>query len=262
MKKVKSGNVTINYAIAGGGDKTLLFVHGSFMDHGWWNEQVNFFIRDYTVVTMDLGGHGKSGLNRSVWTVRKFGQDVVAVMKQLELKNIILTGHSIGADAMLEAAIVYPEPIIGIVGVDNFKNAGSPMPAAMKKQTDALLQRLETDFANASEEYARIALVTRETSEEITQKVVHAYRQADPLMGLKSTESVLGYYKRERKLLQQLRHRLYLINVDYIPTNEKALQQYAAGGYELIEICGTCHFPMIENPEEFNIQLKSIVSGL
>ena len=136
------------------------------------------------------------------------------------------------------------------------------MPAEMKQQTDALLQQLETDFANASEGYARMVLLTNDTSKELTDKVVEAYRKPDPVMGVKSIASVLGYYKRERKLLQQLDKKLHLINVDYIPTNEEPLKKYAAGGYELTQLHGTCHFPMIENPEEFNRQLKRVVSIL
>ncbi|MCW3117021.1 MAG: alpha/beta hydrolase fold protein, partial [Chitinophagaceae bacterium] len=107
MKKVKSGSVPIHYTMTGNGDKTLLFVHGSFIDQSWWSEQVNYFKEHYTVVTMDLGGHGQSGVNRNIWTVQKFGQDVRAVIKQLELKNVILVGHSLGADAVLEAAVSY-----------------------------------------------------------------------------------------------------------------------------------------------------------
>ncbi|MCW3118731.1 MAG: alpha/beta hydrolase fold protein, partial [Chitinophagaceae bacterium] len=145
------------------------------------------------------------------------------------------------------------------IGIDNFKNAGMPMSPERKLQADDLLKRLETDFANSCEAYARMVLLTPQTNALITDKVVAAYRNPDPVMGLLSIKSVLSYYKRERNLLQQLKFKLHLINVDYIATQEEPLKKFAANGYKLIHLQGTCHFPMIENSSAFNEKLEQVL---
>lgn len=77
IKKLERDNASINYKISGHGDTTLLFVHGSYIDQTYWKQQVEYFSPHYTVVTLDLAGHGKSGKAREHWSVQGFGEDVI-----------------------------------------------------------------------------------------------------------------------------------------------------------------------------------------
>ena len=79
---------------------------------------------DYKVVTLDLAGHGKSGKQRTDWSVNGFAEDVNAVIRELDLKKIILIGHSLGAAVNLMAATSYPKPVVGFIAVEFFKNTG------------------------------------------------------------------------------------------------------------------------------------------
>src|SRR5450432_3059302 len=98
MKEIKRDNAIINYQVTGSGDTTLLFLQGSYIDQTYWKNQVNYFSANYTVVTLDLPGHGKSGIERKHWSVQGFAEDVITVIKELNLTNVILIGHSLGAD--------------------------------------------------------------------------------------------------------------------------------------------------------------------
>ncbi|MEO5639597.1 MAG: hypothetical protein ABIR15_20845 [Chitinophagaceae bacterium] len=37
------------------------------------------------------------------------------------------------------------------------------------------------------------------------------------------------------------------------------MQQYAGSGYKLLQMNGTCHFPMLENPSELNSLLQKVL---
>jgi sigma-B regulation protein RsbQ len=251
----------INYTLSGIGDITLLFVHGSFLDETIWYSQVDYFSSSYQVVTIDLAGHGKSGNNRNTWTIEQFGQDVIALIKVLQLKNVILIGHSMGADAILEAAVLYPQPIIGVIAVEAFKNAGTPIPEQYQQQVKDIEAKLKTDFANTSEQYARQQLLTPDTKPELTERIVKAYREAYEPMGIESATDTFNYYERERELMKQLPYKLHIINVDYMPTNTDALDHYAGKSYDLMHMQGTSHFPMLESPKEMNELLgEAIIS--
>ena len=115
-----SDGVAIAYRTVGSGSPALVFVHGWCCDRSYWDAQVPYFAPQYQVVTLDLAGHGESGLNRKTWTTRAFGDDVVAVVKELGLRQVVLVGHSIGGDIIAEAALRMPERVIGVVGVDTF----------------------------------------------------------------------------------------------------------------------------------------------
>ncbi|MBE9466475.1 alpha/beta fold hydrolase [Dyadobacter subterraneus] len=258
MAKLKSNDVTIDYNIYGKGSVNLLFVHGSYIDQTYWTEQVKYFENDYSIITLDLAGHGKSGRERKNWSIERFADDVVNLIKELDLKNVILVGHSLGSDVNLIAASKFPEPIIGFVIVDNFKNAATPLPAEFENQVDTILENLKKDFAGTNEQYARMALLTEKSSPEITNKIVAAYRNTYEPMGQATMPEVFELYKTEKRLLPDLNLKIYLVNVNYMPTNEQALKDHAPHGFELKEIDGTCHFPMLENPEILNESLSVV----
>ncbi len=252
-------HLPLHYVEKGSGNITLLFVHGSFIDHSYWQSQIHFFSEKYHVVALDLAGHGQSGKNRTDWTIEAFGKDVIALIQQLHLQNVILIGHSMGGDVILEAAVAHPAPIIGFIAIDTFKMAGTEMPPEFKAQIPVILQQMQDNFANASEWYARQALVTPETDEKTTNRVINDFRNAYAPMGVRTTEAVFNYWQRERDLLQQLRFKLYLIQCDYYPTNEAALQEHVKSGYDITYMHASSHYPMIEKPEDFNRLLQQVI---
>lgn len=259
MKTLEHNKVKIAYIEEGQGDTTLLFVHGSFINKEYWDAQVSYFSKDYHVVAIDLAAHGASGNNRSIWNIAEFAQDVITVIKTLDLHNVILIGHSMGGDVCLEVADQLPNVVIGLVGVDYFKYAGTEMPAEFLQQVDGILSNLQTNFADTNEAYARKGLLSAQTPQSLADRVVQDYRNAYKEMAIPVTAQLFRYYERQRELLLRLKFKLHLINVDYFPTDETLLQKYAGNGYELVHMPGTSHYPMVENPEVFNGLLKEVV---
>jgi sigma-B regulation protein RsbQ len=262
MKEVKRDNAVIDYNLSGRGNTTLLFVHGSFIDQTYWEEQVNYFSPHYTVVTFDLPGHGKSGRDRTEWTIGGFAKDVNTLISELNLKNVILIGHSLGGDINLIAATAAPAPITGFIAVDMFKNAATPLPAQYNQQLHSILENLKTNFADTNEQFARKALLTPQTDPAIVGRVVNDYRNGYRPMGIAMMPQVFELFKEEQRLLPLLKFKLYLINVDYMPTNEEPLKKYATSGYEVLHMKGSCHYPMIEKPETFNKLLGNAIEKI
>jgi pimeloyl-ACP methyl ester carboxylesterase len=262
MKTIISNGTPISYHIYGSGHATLLFVHGSFIDQTYWKEQVSFFKEKYKVVTMDLAGHGESGTNREDWTLQSMADDVVNLIKELSLENVILVGHSLGANLILMAATAYPGPIIGFIAVDNFKNLATPLPAEYDSQVEAIIESSKIAYADTNEQYARMVLVTPETPLWITDKVVTAYRNSYAPMGQQTLPQFFVMDRIERAVLPLLKPKMNLINVNYMPTNVEALERNAVNGYTLIEIGGTCHYPMLESPKALNEALDEVIDGV
>ena len=262
MKTIERENVRLDYTVTGKGETTLLFVHGAFINKEYWNAQVEYFSPAYKVVTIDLAGHGKSGKNRNDCSIQAMAEDVIVLIKELELSDIILIGHSFAGDVILEVAGKVPDLIIGFVGVDNFKNAGAEMPEEIQKQVDQVISSLKLDFSNGSEIYVRRALITSSTDNLISSRIIKDFRNFDPIAGVSIITSGFSYISRERELLKQLAFKLYLINVDYFPTNTDLLIKYAHSGFGISQIHGSCHYPMIEKPVEFNRLLQDIINKI
>ncbi|MDB5278258.1 MAG: alpha/beta hydrolase [Ferruginibacter sp.] len=256
MKETKRNNPAVNWQISGTGDVVLFFVHGAFTDQSYWTKQVAYFDRKYTVVTMDLPGHGKSGKERTQWDVENFAEDVSFVIQQLNLKNVVLIGHGFGANISLMVAIQHPAHIIGFIAIDSFKNAGTPLSPNYQQQADAIIENSIKDFPGTMEQYARVALLRPSTPSRISERVIKDYRHAWQPMGAAVIKAEFEKDQLEKRLLPGLQPNLHLINADYTPTNEAALKNLVKSGYDLAVIKGTSHFPMIENPAELNRLLE------
>jgi pimeloyl-ACP methyl ester carboxylesterase len=260
MEKILTRNdVPIAYLDEGRGDTTLLFVHGAFIDKAYWEVQVDYFKTQYRVIAVDLPGHGRSGSNRTTWKIREYGKDICYLINELMLKNVVLIGHSLGGDVILEVAVQCPEAVCGFIGIDNFKNAATPLSDEMQQLSDAVLKMLATDFENTSEAYARKVLLSTSTNQAIADRVVADYRNMDKTIGIELIADCFSCYERERELMTQLTVKMHLIPVDNSPMNEEPLKKYAASGYEILPIKGTCHYPMLENPDELNRLIECIV---
>ena len=260
MKEVNRDNAVISYGISGSGDTTLLFVHGSYIDQTYWDEQTKYFAPKFKVVTLDLPGHGSSGRDRTDWSTRDFAEDIITLIKELALENVVLIGHSWGADVNLVAATKYPQSIIGFIAVDYYKNAATAM--LPQQEIDGIKHNLAEDFVATNENYAKMALLTPQTPAAIVNRVVKDFRNAYEPMGRQVTPELFEMYKTQQDLLPKLKLKLYLVNVDYIPTNEEPLKQYCTNGYEVLHLNGTCHFPMLETPGELNTKLEQAVNGI
>ncbi|SEJ85096.1 Pimeloyl-ACP methyl ester carboxylesterase [Dyadobacter sp. SG02] len=262
MNTIISNGTPISYNVYGSGPATLLFVHGSFIDQTYWKEQVSFFKEKYKVVTMDLAGHGESGTNREEWTLRGMAEDVVNLIKELRLDDVVLIGHSLGANLILMAATAFPEPVIGFIAVDNFKNLATPLPPEYDSQVTEIIESSKKAYADTNEHYARMALFTAGTPQWITDKVVSAFRNSYEPMGRQTLPQFFIMDQIEREVLPLLKPKMNLINVNYMPTNVEALKKNAVNGYALIEIAGTCHYPMLESPKALNEALDEVIDGV
>jgi len=83
-----------------------------------WKHQVSF-ASQFRLVFLDLAGHGKSGKNREIYTMELFAHDVKSVADKLNLRDIILLGHSMGGIVMLEAEKLLSERTIGLIAIDS-----------------------------------------------------------------------------------------------------------------------------------------------
>ena len=110
--------VKINYFFSGKEKKALVFVHGFSCSSKYWLAQLEYFSKEYTVVAIDLAGHGNSGDNRKTYSMDAFGKDVKSVVNHLDLEDVILIGHSMGGPVIVEAANELGDKVNLLIGVD------------------------------------------------------------------------------------------------------------------------------------------------
>uniref|UniRef100_A0AAU2AF82 Alpha/beta hydrolase n=1 Tax=Streptomyces sp. NBC_00093 TaxID=2975649 RepID=A0AAU2AF82_9ACTN len=114
MPLADSDGTSIYYERHGSGP-AILFVHGSGGHHAAWWQQVAALREEFTVVTVDLRGFGKSDSSMPEFDGQDFPGDVVAVLDQEDLTDAMLVGQSIGSVAALRAGMLRPERVDSVV---------------------------------------------------------------------------------------------------------------------------------------------------
>jgi pimeloyl-ACP methyl ester carboxylesterase len=247
--------ILIHYAVQGSGAPALVFVHGWCCDRHYWEQQVDHFAPHYTVVRLDLAGHGASGRDRAQWTVPAFGQDVVAVAKQLGLEQVVLIGHSMGGRVIVEAARRLPDTVIGLVGAETWHHVGHVQTPA---QVAAFLAPFRADFVEAM--HALVPKLFAPTADAaLVEEVVAAMAESPPHIGIGAWEESVVYNRVVRERLQEIRVPKIAINSAYpLTTNREALK---ACGVEVVFMSGVGHFVMMEDRQTFNRRLGEVMQA-
>jgi non-heme chloroperoxidase len=80
-----------------GEGQPILFIHGWPLNSDAWDEQLHFFATNgYRAVALDRRGHGRSTQTLYGNDMDTYADDLAALIKELDLKNVILVGHSTG----------------------------------------------------------------------------------------------------------------------------------------------------------------------
>ena len=82
-----------------GEGETLLIVHGLNSDHLKIKDFIDSFKGEFRVVCYDQRGHNASDHANTHLNVKRLGQDMHELIEALDLKDITLIGHSMGAAA-------------------------------------------------------------------------------------------------------------------------------------------------------------------
>lgn len=248
--------LSIVYDVRGNGDTALVFLHGWCGDREYWKKQADAFADDYRVITMDLAGHGESGKDRKEWTVSSLARDVEAVVKALGLKRVILVGHSMGGPVALLAAKRMPGVVVGVVGVDTLHNAEFKWPEDVAKK---FLAGFEADFKGTLR--AGVRGLMRENADPDLQKWIVTKAEAqDQKMALGLMRDLAGLDA--KTLLKEAKVPVRCINSGggfqfFTPTAIDINRKYA--DYNAVIIDGVGHYPMLEQPAEFNEKLREVL---
>ena len=255
QETLSADNIIISYNVEGNGKPVLVFVHGWCCDKSYWKFQVPYFSKQHKVVTIDLAGHGESGLNRQNWTIEAFGKDVVAVIEKLDLDQVLLIGHSMGGPVNIEAARQMPNRIIGLVGVDTYQNFEAEYT---QKQVDEILSSFRTDFVEASSNFVR-SMFPPNADSTLVEQIVTDMSSAPSEVGIGALQGHLTFDR--TGALKEVQIPIHCINSDKYPTNVEVGQRYALS-FELKPMPGIGHFVMMEDPEKFNQLLNETVNEL
>ena len=247
--------VEINFSNQGEGQPAIVLVHGWTNNNTIWDLQVPVLSEKYQVIAVDLAGHGKSGNNRTEWTMSAFGEDIAAVVRALKLDDVILVGFSLGGSAILEAVQIIPDQVSGLILVDAINNPEEQIPPPVIHWIDSVyMDMIENPtieklmgggfFVNNPEEsFAKVqSMVDRDQTgwrEMLLENI--RWSNEDCIEALKALEVPL-----------------VAINNAQVLTEVGVFTKYVPN-FEVRMLGGTGHVMMWDVPEDFNRTLEESI---
>ncbi|MCB0654286.1 MAG: alpha/beta hydrolase [Saprospiraceae bacterium] len=105
-KKIHLGKtVRIAYVDEGKGDYTLLMIHGLGSYLPAWQKNIEGLKNHFRCVAVDLPNYGKSSRGDYPFTMNFFARTIVDFIERLQLKNVVLVGHSMGAQIAMTTVL-------------------------------------------------------------------------------------------------------------------------------------------------------------
>ena len=250
-------HVHIEYRVYGHGDPAVVLVHGWASDANYWSAQLQALKAHYTVVALNLAGHGASGNNRSDWSIANYAQDVAAVARQIPNSRLVLVGHSMGAAVSLAATPLIGTRVIGVIAVEALRSVG--LPALTPSEIEQRIAPFRADFVAETRKLVTGSLFTRDANPVLVQKVAYDMSLEPPAIAIASMRALLSMDF--AAVLPGVHVPVFAINSDLLPTDAARIRK-SLPDFTLDVLDHSGHFLMLEAPARFNPLLLKDLDAL
>ncbi|MHC4975367.1 MAG: alpha/beta fold hydrolase [Planctomycetota bacterium] len=245
--------VEIVFDVHGEGEVGLVFVHGWCCNRHHWHEQIDAFKDDYTLVMIDMPGHGESGKNREEWSFDLYAHDIKRVVDHLGFERVVLLGHSLGGQLVTLAAALMPDRVAVVVPVDSLQLVEFEPGDAL---TQEFLDGVEHDFERTIAGFVT-GLLPADVEPEFRESIIADMQNNDPLFALDLAHryNTLDH----AQMLASCPVPVHAINAPLFPTDVETNRKYNADFHvSIVEDCG--HWPQSERPGAFNDTLRDVLA--
>lgn len=250
--------VMLHHVDRGDGPPVVL-LHGGALDHRLWDPQIAALARTHRVIAPDLRGHGASPRPTAPF---RHADDVVALLRALDLGPAALVGISLGARTAVDVALETPELVERLV----VSGAGAGEPQWRDPATRDLLarwRRAEED--RDPQEWMRIFFalgfgidrplddvdpaVLAHVRAMTVATLEHHVPDGPPVLPTPVPDAAA----RARGLALPV---LAVVGLLDAPDHQRMAREQAQ---EVVEIDHAAHYPNLEAPEEFTAALLAFL---
>ena len=229
----------------------IVFLHGMACSATIWEKSLADVAQKRRAIAIDLRGHGASTppLDGD-YSPAACAADLFAVLKALELEQIILVGHSYGSCVALAAASAQPYQIAQLILVDPPIDCTQCPPEVYEAQIAPMQAALATDdWRSVLETSFRTALVGGTSA---TQEYVLTCLAAAPKEQLLGTSRELFSFRALDALDRYLAATGTCVHAILAPSNNLPLSlHFLRPSLATMTLPNTGHWLMLDAPEAF-----------
>jgi sigma-B regulation protein RsbQ len=247
-----------NVRQVGRGEQPMLLAHGFGCDQNMWRFITPAFEDDYRIVLFDYVGHGKA--DRSAYDSERysslagFAQDILDIVHALDLRDVILVGHSVSAMIGVLAINAEPERFSRLVMIGPSPRYIDDLPEYRggfdRADIDGLLEMMDKNYVRWAAALAPM-IVKNDDRPELAAELTESFCSTDPVVARQFAE--VTFLSDNRADLPRVRVPSVVLQVTDDALAPRSVGQYVAqttpaSTYREIEATGHC--PHLSHPEE------------
>lgn len=263
--KMTVNKLTVSYNDEGpDGNRVIIFIHGFPLNKSMWNKQTETLKDNYRVLTYDIRGHGNSEAGDEDFSIELFVNDLLNFIDALKIDKTILCGLSMGGYIALNAIESFPERFEALILSDT--NCKADMPEAKEKRMNAIKSIKENGVAKYADESLKKLFAPESFTAHV--KEIAAAREMivkSTKQSLYNTLHALADRKETYSKLQVIKVPVLIMvgKEDVITPPETARLMHEKIKHSILHIIDHAgHLSNMENPGEFNDQLKKFVTSV
>ncbi|MFA5973548.1 MAG: alpha/beta hydrolase [Lentimicrobiaceae bacterium] len=144
-KSILYQDKNIVYTVSGNGP-VLVLLHGFLESKAIWDDFTETLQNDFTIVAIDLPGHGESDLIAESHTMELMAGAIKEVLKVERIEQVIITGHSLGGYVALQFAVDNEELVKGLVLFHSYASADTEEAKENRRRTINIVKQNRGGF--------------------------------------------------------------------------------------------------------------------
>ena len=184
-----------NVKISGNGQQPMLFAHGFGCDQNMWRFVKGAFEPNYKVIMFDYVGSGKSDLSaydeKKYSTLNGYAQDVLDIVRALDLRDVVFVGHSVSSMIGVLAANQEPdrfERLIMIGPSPRYINDEQYFGGFERKDIDGLFEMMDRNFIGWAN-FLAPAIIKNPDRPELGEELTQSFCSTDPVIARRFAEA-------------------------------------------------------------------------
>jgi pimeloyl-ACP methyl ester carboxylesterase len=258
QKTLEREGYSVHYFVSGNQEgASIVFLHPAFGDHRCFDKQIDCFSQEFRVITMDMLGHGLTGVGKSKDKISSTPVHVAEILALEGIEKTHIVGVSLGSLLAQDFALKYPEKTLSLTALGGYNINKEQKEIAKSQRSEIFKWLFKMIFSmDAFRKYTASATLVEPTEQ------AHFYESAK-LFTRKSFTVMLGLDKliADRPNIKSNYPLLILSGEKDVELAVKSARQWHEDVPEsqmyLIENAGHC--ANMDNSAKFNEILKAFL---
>ena len=247
-----------NVNVHGAGEQPMVFAHGFGCDQNMWRFVTPAFEDDYRIVLFDYVGGGGSDVAAydpdRYGTLDGYAQDILDVVNALDLRDVILVGHSVSSIIGVLAVNREPDRFERIIMIGPSPRYINDPPDYMggfeRAEIEGLLEMMDKNYIGWAN-FLAPAIMKNPDRPELGEELTDSFCSTDPVIARRFAEAT--FFADNREDLARLRTPALILQCADDMIASEQVGEYThrqLPGSTLHFMKATGHCPHMSHPEE------------